>query len=130
MRLNLDNVSIYELFVRDNLLGDGISNINTAFLIRPSVIIEENMLSLIVGLIDQEKFGDFTMLIIFVPVEIIFLDGHGRFFLEGLSNVHVLRNWVANFSAIFILLIIIKSIIKCVRIIGESGHQTCDELGI
>ena len=126
----MDNVSIYELFVRDDFLGDGISDINTAFLIGPSVIIEENMLSLIVGLIDQEKFGDFTMLIIFVPVEIIFLDGHGRFFLEGLGNVHILRNWVANFSAILVLLIIIKSIIKCVRIIGESGHQTCDELGI
>ena len=73
----MDNVSIYELFVGDDLLRDGISDINTAFFIRPSVIIEENMLSLIVGLIDQEKFCDFTMLIIFVPVEIILLDGHG-----------------------------------------------------
>ena len=72
----MDNVSIDELFVGDNFLGDSISNINTTFLIRPSVIIEENMLSLIISLIDQEKFGDFTMLIIFIPVEIIFLNSH------------------------------------------------------
>ena len=72
----MDNVSIDELFVGDNFLGDGIPDINTALFIRPSVIIEENMLSLIISLIDQEKFGDFTMLIIFIPVEIIFLNSH------------------------------------------------------
>lgn len=72
----MNDVSIYELFVGDDLFGDRISDINAAFFIGPSVIIEEDVLSLVVSLIDQEEFSDFTMLIIFIPVFVVFLDSH------------------------------------------------------
>ena len=124
MWLNLDDISIICLLVRNDLLGDGVSNIHNALIIWPYVIIEKDVLSLIVSLINQKKFGVLSVLTILVPMFPIFLDSHGRSLFESLCEVHELGNRITDDLAVIILFIVIKSILNFIDIISESICDT------
>lgn len=129
MWLDLHHILADELFVRNDFLGDSISNIDDAVLIFVSLVIEENVLGAIVCLVDEQQLGGLSMIIILFPSVMVLGNRHGRELFEGLENVKVLFNVLLDHFAVFVL-IFHESICDLIEVITKSVVGAHDELGV
>lgn len=64
MWLSLDNIFVNELVIRHNFLGNDISNIHNAVFTLIGIVVEENVMSTVVGLINEKWLSSFTVEVI------------------------------------------------------------------
>lgn len=64
MWLSLDNIFVNELVIRHNFLGNDISNIHDAVFTLIGIVVEENVMSTVVGLINKKWLSSFTVEVI------------------------------------------------------------------
>ena len=81
-----------------------IANIDDALLSWLCIVIKENVLHTVIGLIDQEQLSDLTMELVLFPVGIVLLRRHGAVDIHLFSHVAVLvemtRNEVASLELV------------------------------
>jgi len=130
--LNLDNVLSNELVVADELFGHNISYINDAVFILVSLIIKENVLSVIVSLINQKKLSNFSVTVIcFVALEII-LDGHGAELFESFKHSLILLDRIGNYVDVLILVskFVVNHFVQLIEVIGMASGDSLKKFGI
>ena len=140
MRFGLHNVSINELLVRENLLGNDISNVNNAVFLSKmiklhcyllvGIIIKEDVLSVVVSLVDEKELGILIVESTFFPVAVIILNCHRGSLLKSLQNVLELRNNVSDKFGVFILFDAIESLKQLAHIISDSLVHTSAKFSI
>lgn len=85
-RVHLDNVHVDKLIVRNLLARNNIAAVNATVFSEVSVVIEEDLLGVVVGLVNHHQFASTRLKVGSFPAVVVFLNDHGAGFLQGLEN--------------------------------------------
>lgn len=98
--------------------------------LRVSIIVKENVLSVVVGLVNKQELSNLVIEFIFLPVVVVILDCHRAEFLQVLKDILVDLDWILQNLAVFIFLICVQNILHFIIVVIESFESSRHHLGI
>ena len=103
--VNLDDIHVLVFSARDLLSCDNVTDIdNATIVLLSSIVIKEDVLSVVVSLIDRQELGSAIGSTSSSPAGIIITDGHGAVLLEGLKISLELHQVISENLSVVILI--------------------------
>ena len=140
MGLGLDDVATNELLVGQELAGDSVANVDDAVVLakkvrsvinlRVGIVIEEDVLSVVISLVDEQELGHLAVEVVLLPVLVVLLNSHARTLLHRLHAVLELRDDVVDEASVFKLLDVVESVLNLLELVSDSLGHACAKLGI